>query len=213
MRRRVVSLILLTVCAGAASPSAASAGDRAGRVPAGLRRDWIEWAFGSSVNPLMQKGFCGEEVGDTFFLTLTGGAPAKRVVHCDIPSGLPVLAPPGGVISWAPTDGRTDSELFETTAKQLQPIILDSVRVILDGERLRRGRLYVSDPFDLDLEPGNLIQAVDPDVTGHSTRVMFAYWFTYIPELTPGDHLLVTSDKFKGIGLFRTRFHIHVESS
>jgi hypothetical protein len=213
MRRLGVLLVSCAVLACTTGAGVATAGRRAERIPSGLRRDWIEWAFGSSTNPLLQENFCGERVGDTFFLTVTAGAPDVRIVHCRIPAGVPILVPPGGVISWAPTDGRTDSQLFQTTARQLESVILESVKVKLDGEPVPVGRLFVSDPFNLDLEPGNLIQEIDPNVTGDSTRVMFAYWFVYIPRLSSGSHLLVTSDKFQDVGLFRTRFHINVGSS
>jgi hypothetical protein len=212
MRRLMIAAMLLAV---ATVPTAALANSQAVKegsgVPSGLRREWIEWAFGSSGNPLVQRGFCGEQVGGAFFLTVAIATPVSRRIRCEIPSGLPVLVTPGGAIAWSPTDGTTDSELYSTLLNDLlRKVVLGSVRVKLDGELLPRGPLVIPDPFNLSLEPGNFIQTYDPNVTGHSTLVMEGWWFTYIRALTPGAHVLIANDRFRGLGRFRTVFEINV---
>ena len=123
---------------------------------------------------------------------------------------MPLLAS-GGAIVWAPTDGTTDSELFSTLLNTyLGPLVLESVRVKVDGVLLPRQPLLIPDPYDMPLEPGNLIQTVDPAVTGDSTRVGIGFYFSWIDGLDPGTHTIVTADKFKGIGRFRTVFEFTV---
>jgi hypothetical protein len=175
------------------------------------REAWVFWAFGSSRAPLLDPTLCGEKVGTTFFLTVAGPAPGTRTLDCTISAGTPLLAVPGGAIVWSPTDGTTDSELFSNLlTNYLAPLLLDSVKVKVDGVLLPRGSLVIPDPYEMELEPGNLIQTVDPAVTGDSTTVLPAFFFTRIPGLTPGHHRIVTADRFEGIGLFKTVFNFTV---
>jgi hypothetical protein len=92
----------------------------------------------------------------------------------------------------------------------LAPLLLDSVKVKVDGVLLPRGPLVIPDPYEMELEPGNLIQTVDPAVIGDSTTVLPAFFFTRIPALAPGHHRIVTADRFEGIGLYETVFKFTV---
>jgi hypothetical protein len=200
MRRLIVATLAVAVAIALPGSGSAMAGRRASSPPLALQRQWVNWAFGSSSNPLMQEDLCGEQIGDTFFLTSHAG-PGTRELTCEIPAGVPVLVTPGGAIVWAPTDGETGSELYSTLLNDfLGKIILDSVRVTLDGQRLRRGPLTITGPRELRLEPGNLIQTVDPSVEGDSTVVMTGGWFRLISPLSQGQHVLRAAQRVRGVG-------------
>jgi hypothetical protein len=218
MRRIVVLFAVVALVGGLfLEPASASGVSARKATPARLHRAWIDWAFGSSGAPLLDPEFCGEQVGNVFFLTVAGGAPESvtRRLDCDIPADVPILVTPGGAIAWAPTDGETDRQLRRSLFNMLSELIVQSVHLSLDGEEIDHGPLEVPDPYTLALEPGNLIQTVDPNVTGDSTRIADGFYFKLIGPLDPGDHVLVASDKFNYTGAgeivrYRTTFRLHV---
>ena len=183
-----------------------------------LRRQYIQWAFGDSGAPLLDPELCGEVVDGVYFMTVAGGTPTSvtRKLDCDIPAGVPLLATPGGGIAWSPTDGRTDRQLAAFLLETLGTIRINSVHLRLDGEEIRHGALKVSDPYTLHLEPGNLIQTVDPGVVGDSTRIMVGWYFKLLQPLPAGDHVLVATDRFDyrpfggEVARYRTVFSLHV---
>jgi hypothetical protein len=71
-----------------------------------------------------------------------------------------------------------------------------------------------SDPYNLHLEPGNLIQTVDPSIVGDSVRLADGWYFAKLAPLSPGHHVIVTSDKFDyrrvGVVHYRTEFRVDV---
>jgi hypothetical protein len=216
MRRLVIATSAAAfLIASMTSATAVSAGaDGGGSLP----RQYIQWAFGDAGAPLLDNELCGEVVNGVFFMTVAGGAPTSitRRIDCEIPSGVPVLATPGGFIGWAPTDGRTDRQLARNLFDALENLRINSVHLRLNGEEISHGALRVSDPYDLHLEPGNLIQTVDPSVMGDSTRVMYAWYFKRLAPLPPGDHVLIATDRFDftadggELVRYRTVFTIHV---
>ncbi len=217
MRRMTIAIAALTVIVGLGSTiptAAASETPTAGS----LHKPWIQWAFGSSGAPLLDQDFCGEMVNGVFFMTVAGGQPTSvsRTVNCEVPDGVPILATPGGVIAWAPTDGKTDNQLQRSIFNQLGPLKQDSVHVRLDGTEIPHGRLVSPDPYTIALEPGNLIQTIDPGVTGDSTRVADAFYFKVIDPLDPGDHVIITRDSYDyrstggEVVTYRTKFLVHV---
>ncbi len=217
MRRSTIAIAALAVLVGFVSAAPAAVASGSPRVGS-LHRPWVQWAFGSSEAPLLQEDLCGEMVNGVFFLTVAGGSPTsvKRKVHCDVPEGVPILATPGGAIAWDPTDGKTDRQLRRSLYDVLAELRPNSVRLKLDGTQIPHGRLVSPDPYTLELEPGNLIETVDPAVKGHSTRIAEAWYFKVIKPLDPGHHVLVTSDKYDyrssggEVARYRTRFIIHV---
>ena len=211
MRRVMVATLAMALALAVLGSGSATAERRERRAPRALQWQWIEWAFGSSANPLMQEGFCGEQIGDTFFMTVTSGEPAVRRLTCEIPTGVPLLVTPGGGIAWAQSADDTGSELYSILLNDLLgKIILHSVRVTLDGERLRRGPLTILGPRELALEPGNFIQTVDPSVKGDATLVMAGGWFSYISPLSRGQHVLRAAQRVRGVGRFVSVFEISV---
>jgi hypothetical protein len=219
MRRLMVGLCAAGLLVGLVSVGPASASKSAGReTPTALHDSWIQWAFGSSGAPLLQPDFCGEVIDGVFYMTVAGGAPTSinRRVDCEIPAYTPILTTPGGNIVWAPTDGKTDQALRKSLFASLTPLLVRSVRVKVDGGEIDHGPLAVPDPHDIALEPGNLIETVDPGVTGDSTRIADGFYFELLQPLAPGDHVIVTSDKFDyrdtggELVHYRTRFAIHV---
>lgn len=213
MRRIAVTLTAVAALLGLlAAPASAAL-----QPPLRLHRQWTQWAFGSSTAPLLQEDLCGERVGDVFFLTVVAGSPTSitRRVDCTVQSGVPVLVTPGGVITWAPTDGTTDRQLQLSLFRFLPHLIVQSVRLVLDGREIDHGPLVVPDPYTIQLEPGNFLQTLDPAVTGDSTRVADGAYFRLL-HLDPGDHTLVASAKYDfrhsggDVVRYRSRFKIHV---
>jgi len=164
---------------------------------------WVQWAFGSSTNPLIG-GICGEKVGRLFFLN-AAIAPGTEV-DCDIPKGTPLLATPGGTVVWDPTATREEllAARDDALAGNSDP------RATLDGHSLRvDDALRVSDVYTVALEPGNFIQTVDSGVSGDAIQVASGGWFLRIQPLQPGRHELVLSDVIAGT-VFDITFHITV---
>jgi hypothetical protein len=218
MRKSWVALLVgLLVCVSGVAPAwagGATGSDPTLPVSLRLHRHWFQWAFGSSGAPLLDHEFCGEQVGGTFYLTLAGGVAAddKRHIDCDIPSGVPILVPIGGVIGWSNT--QTDQEMHDEVFALLRRLIVRSVHLRLDGVELDHGPIVAPDPYNLHLEPGNLIQTVDPTIEGDSVRIADGWYFVKLAPLSPGHHVIVASDKidYRRIGLvqYRTEFSVDV---
>jgi hypothetical protein len=210
MKRLFVLIAALSVLV-AATPAAASrdvvpaTSNAYGASLLTWQQRWIQWAFGSSTNPLLS-GICGEKVGRLFFLTVAL-APGTEV-NCEIPKGTPLLATPGGTVVWAPTDGQTRDELL--AARDAALATNSDPQATLDGRSLRvDDALRLSDVYTIALEPGNFIQTVDPGVSGDATQVASGGWFARITPLNPGRHELVLSDVIDGT-VFDITFHITV---
>ncbi|MDQ1491548.1 MAG: hypothetical protein QOJ23_4062, partial [Actinomycetota bacterium] len=117
------------------------------------------WLFGSSTNPLLQAGFCGEEIGGVFYLT----AAAAPVVEfdCEIPAGMPIVGTPGGTLGWMPTDATTNAGLLAGLERSMKNLANPSAR--LDGRPLDvDSRLTETGPYIIPVEPGSFIKTVDP---------------------------------------------------
>jgi hypothetical protein len=127
---------------------------------------------------------------------------------CTIPAGLPILASPAGSIAWAPTDGSTPEEL--SAARDAGLAGLTARRATLDGASLPL-QLVKNFVHPLKLQPGNLVQTVDPNVKGTSTLVATGTWLTWIRDLAPGHHTVVLSDKINGASADIT-LHLTVQS-
>lgn len=219
MRRLVIAISGLGLCVSllAAGPVSASAA-AVQQPPIALHSSWIQWAFGDSGAPLLRSRFCGEVVNGVFYMTVAGGSSSSinRKVNCDIPAYTPILATPGGNITWAPTDGRTDQKLMKSLLGSLTNLMVRCVKLKVDGGEIDHGPLVIPDPYDLALQPGNLIQTVDPGVTGDSTRIVNGWYFELLSALSLGDHVIVASDKWDyrdtggGVLRYRTTFNIHV---
>ena len=108
---------------------------------------------------------------------------------------MPLLATPAGSIAWAPTDGSSPAEL--KAARDAQLTTLTDRRATVDGASLPL-HLVKSFVHPLKLQPGNLVQTVDPNVSGTSTLVATGTWLTWIRDLTPGRHTVVLSTKIDG---------------
>jgi hypothetical protein len=221
MRRIVATLLSLTlalVVSGSGAAGATSRSERAGSetlsVPTWLHKAWFQWAFGGSTAPLLHRRLCGEQVGSVFFLTLAGGVKTDDIRHvrCEIPRHTTVLAPLGGSVTWSNT--LSDQEMHADVFKTLARLIVHSVHVRLDGDELPHGPLVAPDPYTISLEPGNLIETVDPTITGNTVRICDAWYFTLLAPLHAGSHVLVTTDKFDyprhGVAHYRTTFAIDV---
>jgi hypothetical protein len=212
MKRLVVST-LLALCMVTAVALPAAAGGNA--VPPGSNafgaslvtwaERWGQWAFASSTNPFFS-GVCGEKVDGVFFLN--AALEPGSEVECAIPAGTRLLASPGGAFSWSePVD-----ELAAAVDAQFADYPLTDPRVVLDGRDLSVDNTLVkTGVYTVDLEPGNFLQAIDPNVTGDKLQIASGGWFLRITPLTPGSHELVLSDVIAG-ELFDVTFHITVGS-
>jgi hypothetical protein len=154
-----------------------------------IEQAWTAWALGGSSNALLAEDFCGEIVEGKFFLTVTIGSGATEL-DCTIPSGMQAVASPFGAFSWAPTDGKTGTKLFNATFGYLKGVVPKAVKVVVDGSTLPKGPMLCSQPFDISLEPGNSLQQLDPNVKGDSTKVVTCGWFYLVGPLSPGSHTI-----------------------
>src|SRR5262245_45784988 len=196
--------VAATATAGGNTPPAHS--DAFGASLVTWQQRWMQWAFGSSTNPLMNS-ICGEKVGSVFFLNASEGPGTE--VDCHIPPGTPLVGTAGGFIGWVPTDAATPAGLPAARDQGLSAV--SNVHAILDGRPLNlEGALTSTDVFTISLEDGNFIQAVDPNVVGDTTQAASGGWFVRITPLTPGRHELVFSDEIEELGVFDITFHILV---
>lgn len=210
--RRITILLVLVLSVLWLVPSATAGKiplDRSLRLGEQARERWVSWAFGSTTNPLMRPSFCGSQRPSRFFLN-AAGVPGTQVAHCEIPAEMPIIVSPGGGFAWAPTDGETDAELLD--AAEFFFSALSDPRIVLDGRRLRVGEPYVTDVLEIELRPGNFLQAVDPALEGlNSTRVALIGYFAKV-ALSEGPHTLVIRDTITPPGedplVFRYRFEI-----
>src|SRR3954451_10111539 len=185
----VVGVLLVAPTAVTAAPRSSNSTDVEG----------LKWArrlnffyFGSGANPLLN-GTCGRVFSGAYILPAATEPGQER--SCTIPAGLPILASPAGSIAWAPTDGSTPEEL--SAARDAGLAGLTARRATLDGASLPL-QLVKNFVHPLKLQPGNLVQTVDPNVKGTSTLVATGTWLTWIRDLAPGHHTAVLSDKING---------------
>lgn len=205
------AVVVMSVVAG----GVANAG--AGAVPGGSsafsassvarQQRWMAWAFGSETNPLLQDNFCGEKVGDAFFLNAAINPVLEAT--CTIPRGTPLVASPGGAISWYPTDATTRRGLLAARDEFISHVS-DAV-ASLDGKALDVQRGFAtSGVYTIPLAPDSFVKTVDPNTAELTrTRVASAGWILRIPPLRHGSHTLVLSDKIDGVSYTAT-FHITV---
>jgi hypothetical protein len=209
--KRFVLVALLALCMVSAAAMPAVAGGRA--LPPGSNafgaslvtwaQRWGQWAFASSTNPLFS-GVCGEKVDGVFFLN--GAFDPGTNIDCALPTGTRLLASPGGAVSW---EGPVD-ELPADVDSQFADYPLTDPRAVLDGRDLSVDNTLVkTGVYSVDLQPGNFIQTVDPNVTSDHLQIASGGWFLRIAPLTPGSHILVLSDVIAG-ELFDVTFHITV---
>jgi hypothetical protein len=215
MPRRLRSTVAaLFIASAMATPAVAQAGTPANSRAHGAslltwQERWFAWGLGSSTNPLFS-GICGEQIGKLFFLNTTFEAGTE--IDCQIRPGTPLLASPGGTVAWAPRHGQTREELLAARDRFLST--LSDPRATLDGRSLGNldETLRLTDVYTIPLEPGNLIQAIDPGFSGDQTQVASAGWFLRLRPLAPGPHELVLSDRING-ALLDITFHITVPGS
>lgn len=211
LRRLGLTLIVLLCTFGIVSPAVA----KRGSTPAGShahgaslldwQERWFAWVGGSASNPF-ETGSCGERVGKLFFLTASLGPGTE--VECRVPTGVPLLASPGGTLAWAPDDSASDEQLL--AERDAGMVGVGSPVATLDGRSLDVGdSLRLSGVYTVPLEPGNFIQDVDPGVVGDEVRLASGGWFLRLNPLTPGRHELVLSDEVDGTVLDIT-FHLAV---
>jgi hypothetical protein len=221
MRRVVVTIFCIALVlslSGVASatpvPGSAHLRSETLSVPDWLHRAWFQWAFGGSTAPLLNPELCGEQVGSVFNLTLAGGVKADDLRHlsCEIPRDVPILAPIGGAVVWSNTF--SDQQFHHQIFRLLERLVIHSVHIRVDGEEVDHGALVAPDPYTLALEPGNLIQTVDPTITGDSVRIDDGWYFVLLAPLSAGPHVIVTTDKFDyaraGVLHYRTRFSVEI---
>jgi len=202
--KRLLATLLVVMAFGLAAPISASSATEGS--PSVQNLIWARrlnfYYFGSSANPLLN-GSCGKVFDGTFILT--SAIESGQELHCTIPHGLPILASPAGSIEFesVPTPpsvmlARLDASLADITDRH----------ATLDGTALPL-HLVKSFVHPLTLQPGNLIQTVDPAVTGASTPVATGDWLTWIRHLSSGHHTLVLSDRFDG-AIADITFHLTV---
>jgi len=120
------------------------------------------------------------------------------------------VASPFGAFSWAPTDGKTGTKLFNATFGYLKGVEPKAVKVVVDGSTLPKGPMLCSLPFDISLEPGNSLQQLDPQVKGDSTKVVTCGWFYLVGPLSPGSHTIDMAGRVKGSDGFSLRYNVTV---
>ena len=209
MKRSIITALAATLVLGTTMAADAVRQDRLAEDAQAIEQAWTAWALGGSSNALLAEDFCGEIVEGKFFLTVPLGSGATEL-DCTIPSGMQAVASPFGAFSWAPTDGKTGTKLFNATFGYLKGVEPKAVKVVVDGSALPKGPMLCSLPFDISLEPGNSLQQLDPQVKGDSTKVVTCGWFYLVGPLSPGSHTIDMAGRVKGSDGFSLRYNVTV---
>jgi hypothetical protein len=205
MRRFVAFVCAAGLVLGLAIAADAARPARLAEDASAIQNGWLTWAVGSSTNPLLQDGFCGEVVGDRFFLNAALG-PGRAQVSCEVPAGMTLVGTPAGAFGW----NESDDDLLHGNLRQLKGLVVPSINVKVDGAVVPRGAMVCPEPIDVELEPGNLLETIDPAVTGDSTRASICGWFYVLGPLSTGQHTVLLSDKFAGEKRFEVLFDVTV---
>jgi hypothetical protein len=203
----VLVLTAATVVASSTSASASDGGQRSNALR--LQQRFWAWVAGSETNPAFQDGFCGEQVGATFFLS-GAFAPGETVLDCTIPADMPILLSPGGGLEWEGPDLQTDAAIL--AQRDIDTANIADPTASLDGRDLHPERSFArSGVYRIALAPDSLIKTVDPTVSADATSVRVASlgWALQIHELHSGHHTIRLSDAIGG-ELFAVTFHITV---
>ena len=117
---------------------------------------------------------------------------------------MPVVGLAGGILSY----GLPPAELRPDVNAGLASIV--NLQARLDGQSLRK-RLVKSFVHPLKLQPGNLLQELDPTVIGTSTPVATGTWLVWIRNLNVGNHRVFLAATFDdGVTLDLT-VHLRVQ--
>ena len=209
MKRSIITALAATLVLGTTMAADAVRQDRLAEDAQAIEQAWTAWALGGSSNALIAEDFCGEIVEGKFFLTVPLGSGATEL-DCTISSGMQAVASPFGAFSWAPTDGKTGTKLFNATFGYLKGVVPKAVKIAVDGSTLPKGPMICSQPFDISLEPGNSLQRLDPKVKGDSTKVVTCGWFFLVGPLSAGSHTIDTAGRVKGGDGFTLRYNVTV---
>jgi hypothetical protein len=195
MRKRLLIGLVVALSMSLVAPAQSEATPHRSHLQA-TRQTWeravTDYYLGSGANPLFS-GTCGRVVHGVFLLVAATQPGEHR--RCAVPRGVPLLAVPAAVLEWRGAAMETPAQLRADLVATL-PTLTD-IHASLDRRPLHttlvRGR-----PHRLRLHPGNLIQAVDPGVTGTSTLVLSAAYLAWVPPLRCGHHVVRLSDTIDG---------------
>jgi hypothetical protein len=81
---------------------------------------------------------------------------------------------------------------------------------MVDGVRLPSEPLVCSHPFEIALQPDNLLQLFDPRVTGDSARVATCAWLHLVSPLSPGSHTIDVGATVQGPTIIPYTLHYDV---
>jgi hypothetical protein len=208
MRRITVPVLAAMLVFGATLVADAVRPARLGEDVAELQQTWTSWLLGSGSDPLLS-GSCGEVVDDRFFLTVAL-EPEPSEIDCEVPAGTELVASPAGAFSYEEPGVLSDTELFRDTLGVLRGVKLKSVKVLVDDVRASRGPLTCPSPFDIDLEPGNGLQQLDPSLDGDTARVSICAWLYALPGFSSGEHTIRLLAAYKGGVKFDLTFNVTV---
>jgi hypothetical protein len=145
-------------------------------------------------------------------LYLNAAAVPVLEADCQIPTGTPLVASPGGIFDWDSTNSMTDAELLALRDLDFQTNIDPNPSATLDGQPLDvQSGFAKTGVYTISVAPGSLIPTVDPTFPAGQTqvRIASAVWIVRIQPLPPGSHTLVLADTIGGTP-FTATFHITV---
>jgi hypothetical protein len=204
----IVSLGLASTATAAQGPDLPSGSSSFGASSAVWEQRLVGWLFGSATNPLLQDNFCGEQVGNVFFLNVAT-VPSYEAT-CEIPTGTQIVASPGGTVVWEPTEAQTDEGLLDELSGAVAD--LSNPTAAVDGHPLDVANAFVGPlVYTIPVAEGSFIKTVDPTFPAEltETRIASAAWILRIHPLPPGEHEIILGDEIGGEA-FTATFHITV---
>jgi hypothetical protein len=140
--------------------------------------------LGSSTNPLFNPTFCGEMVGDVFFLNAAGEPNVEA--DCEVPAGTWLVGSPGGSLGLPDDATPTDAEIL--AARDADFVGVTDASATLDGKALDvESGFAKTGVYTVPVEAGSFIKELYPAFEHlDEARVASAAWMVRIPPLTPG---------------------------
>ena len=151
------------------------------------QKEWVRWAFGSNANPF-GKPKCGEVKHGDFLLNVAVSKRA-RFKDCAVPAGSPIIATPGGAVSWRPEDGSLRENVREALSGVRHP------KVVVDGTRMHglHKDLKTTHVYGIHVHRHSTIAHATPEAVPR-TQIASGGWWVRIGPLPVGPHELLLRD-------------------
>lgn len=185
-RWSLVTVLVVCVSLVGSAPAWASRLPKAGVAD---QKQLVTWLLGSSANPVLRSGFCGEVVHGVFLLNATG--PGHSSASCQVKEGTAVVGLVGGETGQGVTPA---AAIADRGPEDLAAGGVADPSARLDGDPIPF-LLATVDPYRLKVNPGSFLEPI-----WGTGRIWAASrgWTVHLTNLPRGRHTLILADKLNG---------------